>query len=382
MSTDGRHDDGRSGVDDLKVPKINEEIRNHLAPIELEMYREWRDDLAEWAYETGKDPVFGEGYSAPEVEDRLNRIDRFAAWVWDEYGYTTSFDGDQADHYWEQVLKPDDNKLTTNRKDANAISMVLRRDDVDWEIPNIKSVYKKINKEDGTQFTDWFSSSELEDVKHASLRVYAVPRRDEMDDDEEDDWAATLAQRLQKPKHELDEEDWDRANSYKIPSLVYVSCDVGFRPCEIERARVDWFKDTLKKGYMRVSKDESSKNSDNWRCYLSDESVRLLKRWLKERKEMDKYDDREAVWLTREGNPYSAESLRRPIMHNLMDEAGIDRDTRETGWYMIRRGVGTDVGTSQGINTVMEQLRIKRVETAKRYIRHDDKAMREYFGER
>ena len=381
-ASDGPND--RDGIDDFVVPDVAPDIHDQLAPLEQEMYGEWRAGLAAWAYEKGKYPEFGEGYSALVVKERLYRIDRFAEWVWgrDEYGFTTSFTAEQADRYWEEVLKPSDNQLSTSRKHANAVALIFKKSGEGWEIPNSEAVYHKINEEDGTGFTDWLSISEMEAVKHASLRAYAVPRREEMAADEVEEWSALLAQRLRKPKHELDDEDWERANSYKIPSLVYVSCDVGFRPCEVERAPVRWFTDTLDDGYMSVPKDESSKNSDNWRCYLSDESVRLLKRWLEERDSLDKYDDTESVWMTREANPYSAESLRRPIMHNLMDEAGIDRSTRESGWYMIRRGVGTDIGTKRGIDAVMQQLRITNVETAKRYIRHDERGMRDYFDER
>jgi len=283
-----------------------------------------------------------------------------------------------------KVLHPDPNtSIETNVKQSQAVKSALRYSgtDEDWKMPRHDEIYERVNKRKSTGFTDWLSVSELQAIKHAALRVYAVPDQESMTADEYDEWASHLAQRLRKPKHELDESDWETANSYKIPSLVWVSCDVGFRPDEIENAPVSWFS-TLDDGFMSVPKEESSKNSDNWRCYLSPESQNLMQKWLNERAENPMYEDRDAVWLTREGNPYSAESLRRPIMHNLMDEAGISRSDRESGWYMVRRGVGTDIGTTEGINKVMQQLRIKRYETAARYIRHDERAMREYFENR
>lgn len=93
-------------------------------------------------------------------------------------------------------------------------------------------------------------------------------------------------------------------------------------------------------------------------------------------------DPDESIWMTREENPYSADSLRDPTLQNLMEEAGIDTNERETGWYMIRRGVGTDIGTQRGLNSVMNQLRIKSVETAKRYVRHDERGVRDWLSSR
>jgi integrase len=211
--------------------------------------------------------------------------------------------------------------------------------------------------------------------------VYAVPKREEMEPGEQDEWAAHLSQRLRKPKGELTDGDWQEANSYKVPSLVYVSCDVGFRPKEVERSRWGWF--DLDERVIRIPKSESTKNSDDWRCYISDESARLLRMWKRESYGADDEPSRfDPVWTTREGNPYSADSLRRPVMQNLMREAGIDRNERESGWYMIRRGVGTDIGTRRGLNAVMNQLRITNVETAKRYVRHDERGVRDWLNNR
>jgi len=370
--------------DGISVPDIQDEIKNRLSPIELEMYAEWRNGFIEWMATEAKSELFSEGYANKEIRTRTYRIDDFAAWVFSEYGFTTKFEPQMADAYWSKVLHPDPNtSIETNVKESHAVKSALRYcgTDEDWKMPRHDEIYERVNKRKSTGFTDWLSVSELQAIKHAALRVYAVPDQESMTADEYDEWASHLAQRLRKPKHELDESDWETANSYKIPSLVWVSCDVGFRPDEIENAPVSWFS-TLDDGFMSVPKEESSKNSDNWRCYLSPESQNLMQKWLNERAENPMYEDRDAVWLTREGNPYSAESLRRPIMHNLMDEAGISRSDRESGWYMVRRGVGTDIGTTEGINKVMQQLRIKRYETAARYIRHDERAMREYFENR
>lgn len=373
--------------EEMNLPEISGDLREELGPLELETYEEWRLELMQWLFKRGKNPEFGEGYPRSSMRQHAYRIDRFAAWLFSEDGFTLSFSHKYADTYWNEVLKPNDNALSTNRKDANSVALIFKRkwweaDDAEkWSIPNSRAVYKQINKNDGTGFTDWFSLKELDAIKHASLSVYAVPERDEMELGEQEEWTAHLSQRLQKPKSELTDEDWEKANSYKIPSLVYVSCDVGFRPKEVERSRWGWFR--LDDGYLSIPKDESTKNSDNWRCYLSDESVRLMRMWKRSvYGEDDEPSSEDPVWTTREGNPYSAESLRDPLTKNLMEEAGIDRTERECGWYMIRRGVGTDLGTRRGLNAVMNQLRITNIETARRYVRHDERGVRGWLSSR
>lgn len=373
----------KSGIDELTIPSIPDSMSSELTSLEIEMYENWRDDLAEWAHMRGKNPLFGEGYSASVVESRIYQIDDFSEWVFNNYAFTTSFQKEMANAYWNRVLLPNDNKLGTNRKRANSIQLIYKKRGDEWNIPNSTEVYQQINKKDATGFTDWLRKDELDQIKHASLRAYATPNREEMTADEEEEWAAHIAQQLRKPRSELTDEDWEnRANSYKIPSMVYVSCDVGFRPAEIERARVQWFKGTLDEGEITIPKEESTKNSDNWHCALSDESVRLMRAWLDEREKISKYENTDEVWLTREGNPYDSDSLRRPILQNLMDEAGIDRDHRESGWYMIRRGIGTKLGKKKRIEAVMSQLRITSPKTAKRYIRHDTDSLKDWLNNR
>lgn len=365
-------------ADEMNLPSIKEETKDVLAPLELDMYEDWRLKLARWSFHKGKKPSRDEGYPPSSMRQHFYRIERFVTWAWSEYGFTTSYTSEMADRYWDEVLYPNSNTTSTNRKVADSISIILRRDGISWSIPDSEDVYDEINDDEADSFTDWFDPNELERIKHASLRAYAVPRREDMGSGEQDEWAAHLSQRLKKPKHELNDEDWEAANSYKIPSLVYTSCDVGFRPCEIERSRWGWF--NLDQGKMTIPKEEDSKSGkDNRHCYISDETVRLLKSWKRESENTDPYDP---VWLTREGNPYSAESLRRPIMHTLMDEAGIDRTNRESGWYMIRRGVGTSIANDSGLRAVMAQLRINRVETAKRYDKDKEPSIRNWFDNR
>ena len=106
-----------------------------------------------------------------------------------------------------------------------------------------------------------------------------------------------------------------------------------------------------------------------------------LNLWLNERRDDPAYDGRDEIWLNREGNQYNADSLG-DIMYKLMTTAGIDTENRETGWYMMRRGVGTELGNAEGISAVMSQLRINREETARRYIANDDESTNRWMENR
>lgn len=370
--------------EEMGVPTVRDEIIDTLSPLELEMYEEWIMDILRWAFDRGRKPNYTKpkGYSKASMPNIKARIEQFLLWAWDDdrYGFTTSIDEEMLDVYWLEVLTQNDNKLDTNRRTINNVAIILKRRGIKYEIPNSEDVYQEIAEEEVTGFSDYLMPGELRKVKTASLSAYAVPRRDQMNPGEEREWAAHLAQRLRKPIVDLTEEDWERANSYKIPSLVYAAHDLAARPCEIERATLSWF--TLNdegESFISINPEEDSKEGkDNRRCILSPETVRLLKLWKKERETIEMYDGREEMWLTREENPYSASSLggKDGVMKQLMEEAGIDTENRETGFYMLRRGVGTVIGNTEGLSAVMTQLRISNVETARRYVQNDTEAIK------
>jgi site-specific recombinase XerD len=387
-------DDGNDGGDEIpeyspEEMGISEKPRkgvvDQLVPLEEEMYKQWRLDFARWAFDRGREPYFGEGFSRKSMKNILNRVERFVEWQYsrDGFGFTLDFTEDHVEAFWD-TLRINDNMLRSNRRTINNVSLVLRQQGIDWEIPERKKINKKLAKETSADFTDYFKTHELDKVRAASLRAYAIPRREEMDSGEQDEWASHLAQRLRKPKRELTDDDWERANSLKIPSLVYVSRDVGFRPTEVEESRMSWIiiNDEEEDGSFKIPKDEDSKDGkNNWTPYLSDEATRVLRMWMEERANNPKYDDRDEIWLTREGNPYSADSLRE-VMIKLMVTAGIDRSNRECGWYMMRRGVGTELANAKGVLPVMSQLRINNVETARRYVQSDEEAIRDWLNNR
>lgn len=90
--------------------------------------------------------------------------------------------------------------------------------------------------------------------------------------------------------------------------MVHAALDAGLRPIEIKRANVSWL-DT-DNGVLRIPREESSKNRENWIVALKEEAVSILERWLEEREAREKYDGREALWLTKQSNRYDTDSFR------------------------------------------------------------------------
>jgi integrase len=118
---------------------------------------------------------------------------------------------------------------------------------------------------------------------------------------------------------------------------------------------------------MVIPKEESSKNTNNWRPSLSRRSARAIQRWLEERDALDRYADTDAVWLTKFGNPYASSSLNT-VLNALLEDSNIDPRGRELSWYCIRHGSATMWANEHGLHTAKEQMRHNSIETTIGYV--------------
>jgi len=296
------------------------------------------------------------------------RLDKFYRHVWQELedGYTESIDTTHADSWMEHLAhqelsaeyKSDCQKscktLFKWKKWKNNNSV-----EVDWE-PQIN-----YSGDPGTHSPrDFITQSERRQLREAALEYGSVPSYNGLSPGERDRWKSHLAQRFGKPKSEVSPEDWQRANSFKIPSLVWTSLDAGLRPVEVERAKVSWVDPGNE--VLRIPKEDSSKNTENWTVSLLDRTTTFLKKWLEERRRYTRYDDSEKLWLTRENNPYTTQSLNH-IMKRLCSIAEIDRTTRKVTWYSIRHSTGTYMAREEGLGAAQQQLRHKSETTTMKY---------------
>lgn len=132
----------------------------------------------------------------------------------------------------------------------------------------------------------------------------------------------------------------------------------------MERATVSWV-DT-QNAVLRIPKDESSKNRENWVVSIRKQTAHALANWKEERENYAKYDDTDALWLTRRANPYQSESLNY-ILSCLCEEANIDTTNRSLSWYSIRHSTGTYLTHFEDLGAAKAQLRHKSERTTLKY---------------
>jgi integrase len=173
-----------------------------------------------------------------------------------------------------------------------------------------------------------------------------------------------VAEKANKAVDSLGVDDWKQTPSWMYTSLVWASLDAGFRPAEVEKAKTSWV--DVDNAVLRIPKDESTKNEDNWSVSIRADTAEALENWIHERSHYPKYDDTELLWLTDRGNPYGDRQLGR-LIRTLCDRAGIDYENRKMSWYSIRHSVGTYMTREEDLAATKQQLRHKRAETTMKY---------------
>lgn len=143
-----------------------------------------------------------------------------------------------------------------------------------------------------------------------------------------------------------------------------MSLDAGLRPIEVERAVTSWV-DT-ENAVLRIPKEDSSKNYNNWTVSLRDQTARILSRWLDQRETYTRYEDTDRVWLTSHGNPYQSQALRY-VLSRLCEIVEIDTEDRSLSWYALRHSTGTYLTREEDLAAAQAQLRHKSPETTMKY---------------
>ena len=348
-----------------RIPAVTGPVEERLTPRKLTDYTDYKESLLRWLSRLGKNPGRRQGYADETVRNVTYHADRFYRWKWDEIGrYTTEITPEEADDYLETLVMSDkeysDSYIHTAQKCLKRIFKfwnAQRGKNYDWDSEFSFSINQHAPK-------DYLTREERQAIREASLEHGSIPAYTSVTGDDRDRWNAYLAQRFEKPKAEVTEADWERANGWKVPSLVGVSLDAGLRPIEVERARTYWV--DLQNSVLRIPKEESSKNEGNWIVALSDRTTDALERWMDERENYDRYDDTDALWLTRYGNPYGSCSLRR-LLHRLCEVAEIDYENRRMSWYTIRHSVGTYMTREEDLAAAQAQLRHRSPKTTMKY---------------
>ena len=361
--------DNSPGSDDTPpslqgISIIPEPTGAQLTKRQITDYTEHRTSFIKWLLTFGKDPDKAEGYAVETARVRSCRVDKFYRWVWEQEGrYTTAVTHGHADEYMEGLAYGDtsqDNKANQMKALKTLFRWRARNlGEEEWE-PEITFA----NDSSTTNPRDYLTTDERQQVREAALEYGSVPSYNALSPDERDHWKAHLAQRFEKPKEEVGPDDFGRANSWKYPSLIWTALDTGLRPIEVKRAKTSWV--DIQNRVLRIPKQESSKNTNNWIVSLTDRTTSALNRWLEEREQYEKYDETDKLWLTRHRNPYESYSLNH-VLERVCEIADISTESRKLTWYSIRHSVGTFMAREEGLAAAQAQLRHQSPKTTLRY---------------
>ena len=355
--------------DDNKVQGIillTGEASKLLNPREEIAYKEHRRELAEWMLNLGKDPSKAEGYSYSTAKNRMNKLDLFYRWVWNEEQRFIQDLGIEHAEAWMRDLAKRDLKESTKCHYQKSVQTLFkwkreaRNKDVEWE-PSIEYSDPSTTY----QPREYLTQSDRKKMREAAMSYGSVPHYNSLSPSERSRWKKYLAQRLQKPMEEVTKQDFLEANSFKYTSMIFVALDAGFRPVEVKRANIQWFDPD--NGVLRIPEEESSKSRENWIVALKPETVSILKKWKQERETISKYDGRDALWLTQKGNRYNKDSFRRSVFHKIAEEAGLDLENRDLTPYSIRHSTATYIAKEADLATAAKQCRHKSKQTTQKY---------------
>lgn len=351
-------------VDLSSFPVLTSSSESALNSRQLLDYRLERENCLTWLLTRGKNPQETVGYAEATVKSRAYRMDRFYRFVWEHAGdYTINVTHDHADAWMDHLAERDDAGQSHKRACVKALKMLYKWRHHEHGLADWNPEFS-FSREPANQPRDFLTRKERSTVRSAALEYGAVPDYGSVTPAERDRWKVYLAQRFEKPKSKVTQADWDRANSWKIPSLVWTSLDTGLRPIEVERAVVSWV-DT-DNDVLRIPKEMSSKTREHWVVGVTKRTSNALERWLEERKNYEMYDETQVLWLTRQQNPYTAAALRT-LLRRICDDAGIDYEHRSMSWYTIRHSVGTYMTREEDLSAAQTQLRHKSPDTTMKY---------------
>lgn len=322
----------------------------------------------EYLRSEGKNPRKNLGYAEDSIPPRVSRVHRCFNWLWEHETVTTELLPNHADSIvkaldCDEFRQVDGTRFSdgSKRKLVDALVNWFEFTGTDWD-PEIR-----FSDDAATGHADPFSREELRMLWQAALTYKSIPRYNNLSPEERDRWKGHIAQELGKPKSSVVPDDWDEINhSWKIPSLVRTTRAAGWRPAMVGRLKVSWYDATSKT--VTIPRGRAIKNDASWDQELDDESAMALEHWLDQRANIERYDDREEIWLNREGNPYRSGSLNT-LLRTLMDDAGIEPRGRTLVWYSFRHSIGTYVYDEyQDLELVAEVLRQKSRSSAARYV--------------
>jgi integrase len=349
------------------VSKPAKRLLDEFGGLHADSYRDYKTSLLSWLQQRGKVPERGKGYAPETVRVTHYKIEHAYRWKWEDTGeFTTTFTPEDADELIQVLFTRTDKTDNEIAKYQKALKRLFaykthaEGHDYEWDPEPITTSYEGNARH-------YFKKHEMNRLYQAALDYgsFVSYTNKSLTSEDRERAAAHLAQRFGKPKSQIGPKDFDRATSWKIPSLIAMTCDMGLRPDEVANAKVGWLNTADRE--VTIPKEEASKDDAMWECTLSSQGASALDRWLAERQALSKYRETDAIWLTRQSNPYGSKSLNH-ILNKLIEAGGIEPRNRDLSWYSIRRGVATVWANEEGIHNAKEQLRHKNIETTLKYV--------------
>lgn len=351
----------------IDIEYLGEDSLDSLNYKQRVLFASFWESLIQFLREKGKNPKRNSGYAESNLPTVARRIHQVNEYCWENGPKSIKLSTDGATQFVEDL---NDDQLLTNegepyaesskRKFVEAIEAYFRFRGEDWDSP--------VDFGDGeyTAGSDPFRINERDALMESSLEYNTPPSYKNVSPEERDRWNTYLAQVLGKPKDEIGPDDWEELQKcWKIPSLISVSLDIGPRAALISRLTDDNIGSDNQT--LHIDPETAVKNDRSWTNELSDRSATLLRRWLEQRANKEKYDDSDHIWLNRKGNPYDSKSLNR-LLRNLIEEAGIDQSGRKLTWHSIRHSTGMYIyNEEKDIGLVAEILRQASLEAARTY---------------
>lgn len=205
-----------------------------------------------------------------------------------------------------------------------------RGTDYEWDVEI------ELSQANGGDERDYLRRSAFEPLYQAALEHSSVKSYHSVSPEEREELKIFVSKRLGIPKEKVGPEEFKQANSWKYPSMIATTLDTGLRPIEVGRAKVSWV--NLEDNELSIPKDESTKNEGIWNCSVKGRTAKNLERWLDERASLDKYEDRDELWLTQKVSEYGSKSCNalltrlgrnRPRFDGFKKRVGLEHETRE-----------------------------------------------------
>ena len=352
-------------ANDRRIRIVPQSQEGFLTDKQLVDYHEYRKNLLSYLLQMGKNPEKAQGYSPYTVYADSYRQGNFDLWLWERDGeYNVPPTQHDANAYMDHIAYSDKSQTAKGKAQE-----ALRRYSKWLQHKFGQNKWEFEYSFDGSgqssaQPQDFLTVDERRKVRQEALNAGTIPSRSNMSQEERRQWDGYIAQLLEKPRHEVTDEDWGDITGWKITSIVWTSLDAGLRPVEVGNAKTTWV-DTAN-GILRIPREESSKNEGNWTVSLTERTASALEHWLSERELYGRYDDTDALWLTYRGNPYGSQSLNRWLC-KICKKRDIDVENRSISWYSIRHSVGTLMTKERDLAATKSQLRHKSVKTTMKY---------------